>query len=140
MATKDESSTGIHQFSTGIHQWSIRIVKVSLWSSIGAGVSVLPRDGDMSTSKEFFGRRRAYYWWSSGDAHAYEGGRGVSLGKSSKWLAGDLIMFTLDRQKATLQISMRRTKEERTIAGLLFTEALYPTICMYNSGDAVELC
>ena len=130
-------------YTTGIHQWSMKIRKLAggwfAGTGAGAGVSVLPRDGDYSTTSIFFDRHHAYCWWCDGDSCHYADGRGKQGEKCSEWKAGDVITFTLDCEQRTLQILLSRTGESATLNDLVVTSPLYPTVCIEN-GNEVELC
>ena len=117
----------------------IREIARSWPAGVGAGVSVLPRDGDYSTTSPFFDKHRTYYWWSNGNSYHYNDGRGESGEKCSKWKAGDVITFTLDCEQRTLQILVSGTGESATMNDLVVTSPLYPTVCM-RDGNEVELC
>ena len=131
-------------YTTGIHQWSMKIRKLARSSFVGvvAGVSVLPRDGDYSTTCAFFNkhcRHCTYYWWGSGNSYRYNDGHGESGEECSTWKAGDVITFTLDCEQRTLKILVSRTGKSATLNDLVVTSPLYPTVCIRDGGE-VELC
>ena len=131
-------------YTTGIHQWSMKIRKLAgrsyAGAGAGAGVSVLPQDGNYSTISTFFGRHRTYHWWSNGDSYYHDDGHRYKPGeKCSEWKVGDVITFTLDCEQRTLQILVSRTGKSATLNDLVVTSPLYPTLCM-RVGNEVELC
>ena len=126
-------------YTTGIHQWSVKLLKLDFHWFAGAGVSVLPQDGDYSTTSQFFGRHRAYYWWDNGYSHHCENSNEKLGEKCSECKEGDVMTFTLDCEQRTLHVLISRTGESATLKDLVVTSPLYPTVCM--SGDyEVELC
>ena len=126
-------------YTTGIHQWSMKIRKLPGFWCTGAGVSVLPRDGNYSTTSTFFWRHRAYYWWCHGDSYHHNNGHRKQGEKCSEWKVGDVITFTLDCEQRTLQILVSGTGESATLNDLVVTSPLYPTVCMQHDNE-VELC
>ena len=127
----------VHHRYSPVH-YTMKIRKLP-GTGVGAGVSVLPRDGDYSTTRAFFGRHRAYYWWSNGNSNHYNNGSCEPGEKCSKWKVGDVITFTLDCEQRTLQILVSRTGKSATLNDLVVTSPLYPTVCM-SFGTEVELC
>ena len=131
--------TTTNGYTTGIHQWSMKIRKLAGSWQVGAGVSVLPRNGDYSTTSKFFGRHRTYYWCGDCTSFHCEIGRYKGGEKCSKWKAGDFITFTLDCEQRTLQILVSRTGESVTLKDLVVISPLYSTVCI-GFGNKVELC
>ena len=113
-------------YTTGIHQWSMKIRKLPSFWCIAAGVSVLPRDGDYSTTSKLFGQHHTYYWCGDCTSFHSEIGRYKRGEKCSKWKAGDVIAFTLDCEQRTLQILASRIGESATLNGLVVISPLYP--------------
>ena len=131
-------------YTTGIHQWSMKIRKLSdsVWFAgvgVGAGVSVLPRDGNYSTASIFYNKHCTYYWWNNGNSHCYNDGHDKLGDMCSEWKVGDVITFTLDCEQRTLQILVSRTGKSATLNDLVVTSPLYPTVSL-TYGNEVELC
>ena len=126
-------------YTTGIHQWSMKIRKLAGRTYVGAGVSVLPRDGNYSTTSTFFYRHRTYHWWSNGVSCHCDDGQREPGERCSKWKVGDVITFTLDCEQRTLQILISGTGKSATLNDLVVTSPLYPTVCI-GFGNEVELC
>ena len=131
-------------YTTGIHQWSMKIRKLAGHFSVGAGagLSVLPRDGNYSHTSPFpfFGKHRSYNWWSDGNSYHSNDGISAKPGeRCSKWKKGDVITFTLDCEQCTLQILVSGTGQSATLNDLVVTSPLYPTVCIEH-GNEVELC
>ena len=138
-------------YTTGIHQWSMKIRKLAStryvgagggWfagTEVGAGVSVLPRNGNYSITSTFFDKHRAYCWWDYGVSYHHYYGRGELGENCSRWKVGDVITFTLDCEQRTLQILVSRTGKSATLNDLVVASPLYPTVCMQLDNE-VELC
>ena len=127
-------------YTTGIHQWSMKIRKLAGFCCVVAGVSVLPRDGNYSTTSIFFDKHCAYFWWCDGESyHYYNDGHRKQGEKCSEWKVGDVITFTLDCEQRTLQILVSRTGKSATLNDLVVTSPLYPTVSIEH-GNEVELC
>ena len=126
--------TATDGYTTGIRQWQIRILEIG-WV-FGAGVSVLPQDGDYSTKKMFYGEHYRSYWWYDGNSYRCENGNVAHGERCSKWNEGDVITFVLNCEQGTLEVRSSSSQDSATITGLNLEEPLYPTVCMNNGGKA----
>ena len=132
-------------YTEGKHRWAIKLGGDGFpcVDGIGAGVSRVPEDGDYSTDGVFFSRRRAHYWWGHGCCHSRVDGiqtLWTPLTRCTPWQHLDVIEFTLDCDRQTLELHLRRTGERSTINNVVCDEPLYPTVCLGISRcSSVEL-
>ena len=126
-------------YTEGKHRWAIRIVEATTSGQLAAGVSVVPTNGDYSTTSAFFHLRRTHYWWDDGDAYSGIDGRATQHPKGARWKTGDDIEFTLDCGRQTLELHLRRTGERWIISNVMCDEPLYPTVRFCGAHSIVEL-
>ena len=126
-------------YAEGKHRWAIRIVGATTSGQLAAGVSVVPTNGDYSTTSAFFHLRGTHYWWDDGDAYSGIDGRATLHPKGARWKTGDDIEFILDCDRQTLELHLRRTGKRWTISDVVCDEPLYPIVCFYGANSSVRL-
>ena len=123
-------------YTNGRHTWNLRLKQTGGVT----GVTSCPRDGNYNNENAFFGEQATAgaVWWSDGKAFL-DGGRCEAGEFKRGWFAaGDVLAFTLDCDRRSLQCLNRRTNESRTIPNVNCTQSLYPCVTMFYK-DCVEI-
>ena len=109
----------------GKSSWNVRVADVD---DFHAGVVQLPPDVHYSSRDGVFLKLPSYCWSCSGDARIND--RVEKHCGMGKWKPDDVITFTLDCSRCTLECHCRRSGEKATIRDIDCTKPLYPAISM----------
>ena len=131
---------GAYGFTKGVHAWTVRLTQC--WSggnSVGVGIASVPRNGDYSSTKAFFGEesQNRYWWWGTGLAR--KNGESVSSAQMMKWKNGDTLQLTVDCGAKSLQCINSRSGEQKVIENIDTSVQLFPVVCIIQVGQLVSL-
>ena len=122
-------------YTRGRHEWNVRFTRPYVRrSTLSAGVTALPRNGDYNGESYYFDKHRCYCWWSNGDSQ-YSSGTGD---RCEQLQYGDTATFVLDCDQKSLEIRVHRTNKTSKITGLECDEPLNPALCFYKPDHEAE--
>ena len=127
---------GTVAYTSGVHTCSVKVTGRKLTSGhIGIGVATLPPDGPMLDSKQY-----AYDygvgWIQPHSPYCNLQGGHIALAGTRSWHSGDILTFTLDYDRRSLELCIQRTGERNSICGFdPQGKALYFCVTICNKRD-----